>query len=68
MRDVRFLKIFPVRIFVIYFTALITIYLILFLYGVIGLHTPAVLVFKQVAAVSILAVIGAGAADLIGKD
>jgi uncharacterized membrane protein len=68
VRDPKFLKIFPVRIFVIYFTALITVYIILFLYGFIGLHTPALLVFKEVAAVSLLAVIGAGAADLIGKD
>lgn len=68
VKDLAYLKIFPVRIFVIYLTAIIVIFLVLALYGFIGSHSTFSEIYKQVASVSIIAVIGAGTADLLGRE
>jgi len=57
----------PVRAIVIYSSAMITIFIVLALYGKITLTTPFIDVYKTLAAISLLAVLGAGTADLIGK-
>ncbi len=67
VRDKFFLKIMPVRAIVIYFSALFTIIIVLFIYGEISITTPASEIFSNVAAISVLAVLGAGTADLLGN-
>ncbi len=54
----------PLRIVLIYFTALLSVIVVLFLFNQI---TTTDMLFKQVATISIPAVIGASVADLIGK-
>lgn len=69
-RKVKNIKIFgfiPVRITVIYIVSLAVVYFVLFIFGLTE-HTNAIGIYKQVAAVSIPAIIGASAADLIGKN
>lgn len=67
INDTFIVKILPLRAVVIYLTAIVTIVLVLLLYGKIDFTTPFHLIYNTVAAVSILAVLGAGTADLIGK-
>ena len=61
-------KILPIRAIVIYISAIITIYFVLLIYGKIEFTTTFMTVLNTVSAISILAVIGAGSADLIGKQ
>lgn len=64
--DEMLFKIMPIRAIVIYVTALSTILVVLALYGDITLETAFVDMYKTIATISILAVMGAGTADLIG--
>lgn len=64
--DEMLLKIMPIRAIVIYFTAITTIIVVLALYGDITLNSSFIDVYKTIATISILAVMGAGTADLIG--
>lgn len=69
-RKVRNIKLFgfiPARITVIYIVSLAVVYFVLFIFGLTE-HADAIGIYKQVAAVSIPAIIGASAADLIGKN
>ncbi|MFP4568074.1 MAG: DUF2391 family protein [Candidatus Woesearchaeota archaeon] len=63
-----FLRLFPARASVIYISAIITVVVVLFLYDIINLNTPFNIIYNYVAAVSILAVLGAGTSDLIGGE
>lgn len=63
-----FMRLFPVRATVIYISALTTVVIVLFLYGIIDLNTPFSEIYNYVGAVSVLAVLGAGTSDLIGGD
>ncbi|MCF7866260.1 TIGR02587 family membrane protein [Candidatus Woesearchaeota archaeon] len=67
INDQLLFKVLPIRAIVIYFSAMITIPIVLLLYGKISLVTPMHEVLGIIAAISILAVIGAGTADLIGR-
>ena len=58
----------PARVLVIYLTAHTVIAFVLFLFGMIDVGMPAVEVYKNVAAVSILAVMGAATADMLGAE
>ncbi len=60
-------KFIPVRAIVIYFSAIVTVGIVLSLYGVFTLESSLQQIYNTVAAISILAVLGAGTADLIGK-
>lgn len=60
-------KFLPVRAITIYATALITITFVLVLYGVISMNTSFSEYYNTLAAISVLAVLGAGTADLLGK-
>jgi len=64
VKQVKFLRLMPLRIVLIYFTALLSVIVVLFLFNQI---TTTDMLFKQVATISIPAVIGASVADLIGK-
>lgn len=66
VKQIRLLSFVPLRITLIYVVAIAVIYFVLFIYGITE-HSPALLIYKQVAAVSIPAIIGASAADLIGR-
>lgn len=61
-------KILPVRAIVIFFSSIFTVFFVLLIYGMIGADTSFNHIYNSVAAISILAVIGAGTADLIGKN
>jgi uncharacterized membrane protein len=58
----------PIRLLVIYFTSIVVVIAVLSLFGYINNTIPFTEIYKQVAAVSILAVMGAATADLIGKE
>ena len=65
VKQIKILKFLPLRVFVIYTVALTTIVLVLALFG--QFHTFEEL-YRQVGVLSLPAIIGASAADLIGKD
>ena len=58
----------PWRVLVIYLTAHVVIAFVLFLFGMIDVGMSAAEVYKNVASVSILAVMGAATADLLGAE
>jgi len=62
------IKIMPLRAVILYCVSILTVILVLFLYGKISFATPFKEIFNSIASISILAVIGAGTADLIGKN
>lgn len=68
VQDKIVLKIIPLRIMVIYLSALFVIVVVLSLFGIITLHSSFEEVYKTVAAISILAILGACTADLLGKE
>lgn len=61
-------KYLPIRAIIIYASAIITVFIVLLLYGTIDFHTPFQEMYNTVASISILAILGAGTADLIGKN
>lgn len=67
IKEKKLLKIFPKRATVIYLTSILVIIVIFFLFNQIDLSDLAGF-YKQIAVTSILAVLGAGTADLIGRD
>ncbi len=66
VKAVRHHKWIPWRVLTIYLTAHIVIAFVLFLFGRIGPTMSFADIYKNVAAVSILAIMGAATADLIG--
>jgi len=67
VKEKRILGILPKRATAIYATSLIVIPVIFYLFNQLNLSDPADL-FKQIAVSSVFASIGAGTADLIGKN
>ena len=67
VRQIKVLGFIPTRITVIYFVSLTVVYFVLFIFGLTE-NASISEIYKQVAAVSIPAIIGASAADLIGKN
>ncbi|PIN81500.1 hypothetical protein COV13_00985 [Candidatus Woesearchaeota archaeon CG10_big_fil_rev_8_21_14_0_10_32_9] len=61
-------KFMPIRAIVIYVSAMITVFVVLLLYGKVDFTMPFHVIYNTIAAISILAVLGAGTADLIGKN
>lgn len=73
IKEKRLLGILPRRATVIYATSLIVIIVIFFLFNMINLSSLTNLsslatLYKEMAVTSVLASVGAGTADLIGKD
>ncbi|MFW5745983.1 MAG: hypothetical protein ACOCWQ_00340 [Nanoarchaeota archaeon] len=58
----------PIRLLIIYFTSLAIIIFVLFLYDFKHITGSPLALYKSVATISILAVLGAATADLIGKE
>ena len=68
-RDIKEKRLFgflPKRATIIYATSLVVVVIIFFLFNMIDLSAPLDL-YKQIAVTSILASVGAGTADLLGK-
>lgn len=61
-------KFMPLRAIVLYFSSLITVLIVLLLYGKIDFTMEFSFIYNTIAAISVLAVLGAGTADLIGKN
>jgi uncharacterized membrane protein len=57
----------PMRLLIIYSTSIVLVIAVLYLFDFIGVHTSFLEIYKSVATISILAVMGAATADLIGK-
>jgi uncharacterized membrane protein len=68
VNDKFVLEFIPVRAIVIFCSSIMTVFFVLFLYGMINSETHFMHLYNSVAAISILAVIGSGTADLIGKN
>lgn len=68
VEDKTILKIIPLRIFVIYSSAIFVTLIVLMLFGIISMQSNFEEVYKTVAAISILAILGACTADLLGKE
>ena len=67
IKEKRLLGVLPKRATAIYITSIIMIPVIFFLFNQLSFSDP-IAVFKQIAVTSVLASVGAGTADLIGKD
>ncbi|PIN79812.1 hypothetical protein COV16_02235 [Candidatus Woesearchaeota archaeon CG10_big_fil_rev_8_21_14_0_10_34_8] len=68
VKDNMILKIIPLRILVIYASAIFVVVVVLFLFGIITSASHFEEVYKTVSAISVLAMLGACTADLIGKE
>lgn len=68
IKKIVMLKFIPLRIVVIYFTAIIVTIIVLALFGEITSASTFTHIYKTVSAISVLAILGAATADLIGKD
>ena len=67
IKDKKLLGILPIRATVIFVTSIVVILIIFFLFNQINLLDLTGL-YKQIAVTSVLAALGAGTADLIGRD
>ena len=67
IKEKRWLGILPIRATVIFLTSIMVILIIFFLFNQINLSDLTGL-YKQIAVTSVLASLGAGTADLIGRD
>ena len=69
VKEKRLLGILPKRATIIFLTSIFVVIVIFFLFGMIDLKNPNFVDFyKQIAVTSVLASLGAGTADLIGRD
>ena len=66
--DKKNLRFIPFRVLIIYLTSIAVILFVLSIFGFIGGETSFSEIFKSVSTISILAVLGASAADLLGKE
>ena len=66
VQDTDLGKFVPVRVLTIYVTSIVVIILTLYLFGFFTHETSLTEIYKTVSAISILAVLGAATADLIG--
>jgi len=66
--DWKDMKYMPLRVLVVYGTSIMVIVIVLLIFGFISHQTSLLYLFKSVSAISILAVLGAATADLIGKE
>ena len=66
VKEKKLARFIPTRATVIYLTSLIVVIAIFFLFNQLDFSDPIAL-YKQVAVTSVLASLGAGTADLIGR-
>ena len=70
VNDKKLLEFLPIRVLVIYLVSLFAIFVVLFAFGLIEplKELDFGLIYRQVGVISLPAIIGAAAADLIGKN
>mgnify|MGYP006282693143 CR=1 FL=1 len=68
VKKIKFLSFIPMRAIVVYLAAITVVVLVLLLFGFITPANSFGEVYKMVASISILAMLGAGTADLIGEN
>lgn len=68
VEQVNIFKILPLRLLVIYSTAILWIIFVLFAFGLVDLTTPFTEAYKKIAVISIIAVAGGTIADLVGRE
>jgi uncharacterized membrane protein len=66
--DKAALKYMPLRVLVLYVTSIAVVVFVLMIFGFINEQTSFDHVYKTIASTSLLAVLGAAAADLIGRE
>ena len=66
--DKKYWSYIPSRISIIYVNSIVVIFIVLVLFNYISFDSTFVEIYKTVASVSILAVMGAATADLLGRD
>lgn len=66
VKEIKVIRFIPVRATVIYLTALVVVAATLLVFGFIDIHTPFAEIYKKVATNSLLAVLGASTADILG--
>jgi len=66
IKEKRLLGILPKRATIIFFTSLFVVVIIFILFGMLDFSKPLDM-YKQIAVTSVLAALGAGTADLLGK-
>ncbi len=67
VREIKFMKFLPIRVTVIYVTCIGVTLIVLFLFNLVEIHNLGLL-YKQIAVTSIPAILGAGTADMIGRE
>lgn len=68
VQDRFVLKFLPLRAVVIWIASIVTIILVLILYDTVSFSMGFKTLYSTIAGISVLAVLGAGTADLIGRD
>ena len=68
VKKIKFLSFIPLRAVVIFVAAIAVIEIVLLLFGFITFETSFIEIYKMTATISILAMLGAGTADLIGEN
>lgn len=66
VKDIGVSRFIPVRVLVIYITSICVIIIVLYLFGFLSSNMSFSEIYKNVSTISILAVLGAATADLIG--
>ncbi len=67
VKEIKVMRFIPIRVVVIYVISLIVVVSTLFLFGFIETGTSFELIYKATATTSLLAVLGASTADILGK-
>lgn len=67
IKDFKVLSIMPIRLFVIFGISIVSVLCVLALFGLVGPESSFQEVYKQVAVISLPAIIGAITADLLGN-
>lgn len=68
VKEIKIISFIPLRALVVYLTALVMILIVLFLFGFVSLSTPWEVVYKSISTLSLLAVLGASTADILGHE
>ncbi|PIN69934.1 hypothetical protein COV93_03465 [Candidatus Woesearchaeota archaeon CG11_big_fil_rev_8_21_14_0_20_43_8] len=68
VKGYRVLRFIPVRVVTIYFISLLVIVLVLLAFGLVDISNGFERLYKEVGAISILAILGACTADLVGRE
>lgn len=68
VKEIKTFHLMPIRVIVLYTVALLVVTLTLLVFGFLDLSSPFIQIYKTVSTNSLLAVLGASTADILGKD